>query len=266
MATTALPGASASRRRAFFGLFDADGWAWAGAKAVFFQHAETSTGVLNDAESLAKAVRESSQALVVVDAISSLGVERLEMDAWGLDAVVSASQKGMMNAPGLSFAALSGRALARLDEAKSPRFYLDWRTMRRYAPLGQSPYTPAIPLVAGQREALRLIEREGLENVWARIAKLSRFSLERAASLGFAPLARHPTHGLSALVPPKGEDAARLIESLREEGVWIAHGQKELKGKIIRVAHMGYIRKADLARAYAAVEMRLGRTSTPVRA
>ncbi len=237
-----------------------------GVKAVFLQHSETSTGVLNDVAELSRAVRENSDALVVVDAISSLGVERLEMDAWGLDAVVSASQKGLMNAPGLSFAALSNRALKRLDEARLPRFYLDWRTMRHDAPLGQTPYTPAAPLFAGQLEALRLIEREGLENVWARAVKLSQFALERARALGFSPYARHPTHGLSALLPPEGEDAGRLVEALREDGIWIAHGQKQLKGKILRVAHMGYIRKAAVARAFAAIEARLARSPQPVRA
>ncbi len=237
-----------------------------GVKAVFLQHSETSTGVLNDVAELSRAVRENSDALVVVDAISSLGVERLEMDAWGLDAVVSASQKGLMNAPGLSFAALSNRALKRLDEARLPRFYLDWRTMRHDAPLGQTPYTPAVPLFAGQLEALRLIEREGLENVWARAVKLSQFALERARALGFSPYARHPTHGLSALLPPEGEDAGRLVEALREDGIWIAHGQKQLKGKILRVAHMGYIRKAAVARAFAAIEARLARPPQPVRA
>src|SRR5207237_280946 len=118
-----------------------------GFKAVFFQHTDTSTGVVNDIKTLAKIVRQNSDALIVVDSISGLAAERLETDVWDLDVVLTGSQKGLMNGPGLAFAAVSEKAWKAAASAKLPRFYFDWRTMRDSLPNKETPYTPAVSLI-----------------------------------------------------------------------------------------------------------------------
>ncbi|MDE2038398.1 MAG: alanine--glyoxylate aminotransferase family protein [Elusimicrobia bacterium] len=230
-----------------------------GLKAVFFQHTDTSTGVLNALEPLARAVRElQPEALVVVDAVSGLAAERLETDAWGLDVVLTGSQKGLMGAPGLGFAAVGQRAWARVEEAKLPRFYFDWRSMRKSLDKKETPYTPAVTLVAGQAEALKLIRAEGIENVWARTSRLAGYTRAWAAKVGLQLFARDPAAILTALKLPEGVDGDALIKDiLREEGISIAGGQLQLKGKIIRIAHMGFISQADLDAGFAALEKRL---------
>ncbi|MDD5655844.1 MAG: alanine--glyoxylate aminotransferase family protein [Elusimicrobia bacterium] len=229
-----------------------------GVKAVFFQHTDTSTGVVNDVKALAEAVRRRGQAVTVVDSVSGLAAEPLETDAWGLDVVLTGSQKGLMCAPGLAFAAVSPRAWKLVDAARLPRFYFDWRTMRAALPRKETPYTPAITAVMGQAEALKLIRREGIEAVWKRTAGLADYARGRARALGLELFARDPANILTALRLPAGVDGDALIASiLSEEGISIAGGQGRLKGKIVRVAHMGYIGRADLDAGFAALGRRL---------
>ncbi|MBI5629367.1 MAG: alanine--glyoxylate aminotransferase family protein [Elusimicrobia bacterium] len=219
-----------------------------GTKAVFLQHTDTSTGVVNDIEALSAVVRENSQALVVVDSVSGLAAERLETDAWNLDVVLTGSQKGLMNAPGLAFAAVSARAWKAVEAAKLPRFYFDWRAMKKSLADRETPYTPGVTLVAGQAEALRLIRQEGIENVWKRTGELAAHTREQAqAKLGLSLFAKDPANILTALRLPEGTDGNALIaDILRQERISIAGGQMHLKGKIIRIAHMGYITRADV--------------------
>jgi aspartate aminotransferase-like enzyme len=231
-----------------------------GLKAVFFQHTDTSTGILNDIEALAKTVRQiQPEALIVIDAVSSLAAERLETDAWGLDVVLSASQKGLMAPPGLAFAAVSARAWKAVESAKLPRFYLNWLTMRKSLKDKETPFTPAISLVAAQAEALKIIAAEGIENVWKRTTGLAQYTRAWAQRQGLPLFAKDPAHILTALKLPADVDGQKLIgDILREEGISIAGGQVHLKGKIIRIAHMGFIGKADLDAGFAALEKRLG--------
>lgn len=218
-----------------------------GFKAVFFQHTDTSTGVLNNVESLAEVVRESSRALIVVDAVSSAAAERLETDAWGIDVVVTGSQKGLMNAPGLAFAGVSERAWAVAAAARLPRFYFDWRTMRESLPQNETPYTPAVSLVVGQAEALRLIREEGIENVCKRTAALASYTRDAVARLGLRLFPKDPANILTAAWLPDGVDGNLLLGRLLEEDrISIANGQEKLKGKLIRIAHMGHISRQDL--------------------
>ncbi len=229
-------------------------------KAVFFQHTDTSTGVVNDVKALAHAVREHSAAVVVLDTVSALAAEPLETDAWDVDVAVTGSQKGLMNAPGLAFAAVSERAWKVVETAKLPKFYFDWRTMRKSLKDSETPYTPGVTLVMGQAEALRLIRQEGIENVWKRTAELSDYTRAWAKEQGLALFAKDPAHILTALKLPEGVDGQALIEEiLREEGISIAGGQVHLKGKIIRIAHLGFISKSDLDAGFAALEKRLSR-------
>lgn len=233
----------------------------AGLKAVFFQHTDTSTGILNQLETLAKIVREESDALVVVDSVSGLACERLETDAWGLDAVVSGSQKGLMNAPGLGFVALSERAWKAVETAKLPRFNFDYRLMKKSLADRETPWTPAISVVAGQAAALKLLRAEGMENVWKRHDALAAFTRRLLQEkLGLPFYAKDPANILTGVVLPEGVDGTKLLaDILREEGISIAGGQLHLKGKICRVAHMAYISQADVEAGVEALAARLAK-------
>ncbi|MBI5622657.1 MAG: alanine--glyoxylate aminotransferase family protein [Elusimicrobia bacterium] len=228
------------------------------AKVVFVQHTDTSTGVLNDLKALAAVVRAESEAVLVVDAVSGLGGEVLETDLWGLDVVISASQKGLMNAPGLSFFSVSDRAWKLAEAARLPRFYLDWRLMAAALPGKETPFTPAVCLVAGQVSALGLLRAEGIENVWKRTAELARYARAKGAKLGLEVFPKDPCNILTAFRLPAGVDGKKLIKDiLREEKISIAGGQGPLAGKVIRVAHMGHIGKPELDAGFAALAARL---------
>ena len=177
-----------------------------GVKAVFFQHTDTSTGVVNDIKSLSEAVRRCSDAVTVVDSVSGLAAEPLETDAWGLDVVLTGSQKGLMCAPGLAFAAVSERAWKLVESARLPRFYFDWRRMRKSLADRETPFTPAITVIMGQAEALKLIRKEGIENVCRRTAVLAAYARGRARELGWELFARDPSNILTALRLPPGVD------------------------------------------------------------
>lgn len=230
-----------------------------GLKAIFFQHTDTSTGVVNDLKTLSSVAKElAPEALIVVDSVSGLAAEPLQTDAWGLDVVLTGSQKGLMNAPGLGFAAVSERSWKAVEAAKLPRFYFDWRSMRKSLKDSETPYTPGVTLVAGQAEALRLIRQEGIENVWQRTAELAAYTRAWAARQGLSLYAKDPANILTALNLPAGVDGNALLSGiLKEEGISIAGGQLHLKGKIIRIAHMGFITKADLDAGFKALEKRL---------
>ena len=219
-----------------------------GVKAVFLQQTDTSTGILNDLKTLAAIVRAESDALIVVDAVSGLACEPLETDAWGLDVVLTGSQKGLMNAPGLGFAAVSERAWKVAEAARLPRFNFDWRLIRKSLGDKETPWTPAISIVAGQAAALKLLRAEGLENVWKRhdaLAAHARGCLSEKLGLPF--YAKNPANILTGVLLPPGVDGVKLLaDILREEGISIAGGQLHLKGKIVRVAHMGYISTSDI--------------------
>ncbi|MBI5881849.1 MAG: alanine--glyoxylate aminotransferase family protein [Elusimicrobia bacterium] len=228
------------------------------AKVVFVQHTDTSTGVVNDLKALSAVARAESEAVLVVDAISGLGGEPLETDLWGLDVVLSASQKGLMNAPGLSFMSVSDRAWARVEKATLPRYYFDWRAMDKSIVDRETPFTPAVALVAGQVAAFKLIREEGIENVWKRTLELARYAREKGSALGLEMFPKDPCNILTAFRLPAGLDGKKLIQDiLREEKISIAGGQGPLAGKIIRVAHMGHIGKPDLDAGFEALAKRL---------
>lgn len=232
-----------------------------GLKAVFLQHTDTSTGIVNDLKTLAKIVREvQPEAVIVIDSVSGLAAEKLEMDNWDLDVVITGSQKGLMAAPGLGFVAVSERAWKLVEAAKLPRFYFDWRTMKKSLKNQETPYTPGVTLVAGQAEALKMIRKEGIENVWKRTDELAAYTRAWAKKMGLSLFSKTPANILTAINMPAGVDGDALIkEILKDEGISIAGGQLHLKGKIIRIAHMGFITKADLDAGFAAVEKRLAK-------
>lgn len=215
-------------------------------KSVCLQLCETSTGVAFDLEEIGRRLRGKSP-LLIVDAISGLGADRFEMDSWGMDLTISGSQKGLMLPPGLGFLAVGPRARERMKEARLPRFYFDVRLYEKALGDWDTPFTPAISLVVGLREALRRIEGEGLEKVLERTAALARYTREQLEKLGLELFSERPSNGVTAVKVPAGVDGEKILNEIREkEGITLAGGQGEMKGKIIRVAHMGYIRKEDI--------------------
>jgi aspartate aminotransferase-like enzyme len=233
-------------------------------RAVFATHSETSTGAVHDVQALA-AITRRSEALLVVDAITSLGVMDLPMDAWGVDIVVAGSQKALMLPPGLAFAALSERAWARVPTARLPRFYFDFARERKAILGNQSAYTPAVSLVVGLRESLRLILAEGLPAVFARHARLADATRAGVTALGLALFAERPGNACTAACPPQGIGGGAVVKGMRKRGITIAGGQGSMKGQMFRISHMGYVDGFDVLTALAALEMVLADLGHEVR-
>jgi aspartate aminotransferase-like enzyme len=235
------------------------------ARALFVQACETSTGVWHPIRELAALVRDRGP-LLVVDGITGVGVQELPMDAWGIDVLVSASQKALMVPPGLSFVALGERAEAALERASGPRFYFDLRRELREQRRGGTGFTAAISLLFGLREALRMIAEVGLERVFARHAALAEAARAAARALDLELFARVPAAATTAVRVPEGIDGKLLVRRLREEhGIALAGGQGELEGRIFRIGHMGATDGFDLLAAFAALEVVLGELGWPVK-
>jgi aspartate aminotransferase-like enzyme len=217
-----------------------------GARALFITHSETSTGALADLEAIATMARELD-VLLIVDAITSLGAHRLETGAWGVDCVVSGSQKAFMLPPGLAFLSLSAPARARLESNPTPRFYFDFARALKLAPQGQSPWTPAISLVMGLDAACARLLGEGLENVWRRHQALADAVRAGCRALGLPLLAQHPSNAVTAAHIPAsvGADAVR-DDLFRRYGIKVAGGQDHFKDKIVRIGHLGAFDAADI--------------------
>ena len=228
-------------------------------RVVYLVHSETSTGVVADVQALAAVAKEAG-ALVVVDAVSSLGAVPVETDAWGIDVVVSGSQKALMCPPGLAFASVSPAALEAAAHSRSPRFVYDWERTRAAQAKLDAPFTPAVSLVRALDVALGLLLDEGLEAAFVRHARLGRACREGAKAMGLELFS--PDDDRSAVVTairaPDGVDATRIVAELRERfGITIANGQGELKGKIVRIGHIGWFDVFDITTALAALELAL---------
>jgi aspartate aminotransferase-like enzyme len=228
-------------------------------KAVFTQATETSTGVLYPIKEIAAIVSRHPGTILVVDAISHLGAVELPMDEWKLDIVVAGSQKAIMLPPGLAFAALSDKAWEFVGKSTLPKFYFDFRKELKNLTQNQSAYTPAVSLVMGLAESLKRIREERLESVFARHAKLAKATREAMLALGlqlYAPQAY--SNAVTAVVAPPGVDGQKVVKILRDKhNLTIAGGQDQAKGKIFRIAHLGYVDQFDIILAVAAVEMTL---------
>jgi len=224
-------------------------------KAVFCQHSETSTGVLHDVKSYADAVR-GTPALLVVDAVSSIGVADLQMDAWGIDMVVAGSQKGLMLPPGLAFCALNDRAWEATRTAKLPRYYFDLAAERKLAEKNQVRFTPAVSIVIGLKEALVMLRAEGLPNVFKRHDRLARACRAGVDALGLELFAKAtPSPAITSVAAPKGIDGEAVLAAYsKSHNITIAGGQGTMKGKIFRLGHMGYVGEFDVIVALSALE------------
>jgi aspartate aminotransferase-like enzyme len=233
-----------------------------GAKAVLLTHSETSTGVVADVRALAGAANEAG-ALSVVDAISSLGAVPLETDEWGIDVVVSGSQKALMTPPGLAFAAASHGT----DGGQSRGYYFDWARNRKAQEKLDAAFTPAVSLVVALDVALGLLLEEGLEATYERHIRLGRACREGAKAMGLELFS--PDDDSSAVVTavkmPDGVEAGEVVLTLRDRfGITLAGGQGPLKGKIVRIGHIGWFDVFDIATALAGLELALGEAGADI--
>jgi aspartate aminotransferase-like enzyme len=227
-------------------------------KAVFITHSETSTGAVQDVRTVARVVREHSEALVVVDGITSVGAVELRMDDWGLDVVMSGSQKALMIPPGLAFIAMGDRAWQQVGKSRSPRYYFDLGRARKTLEKNETPWTPAVSLFVGLDVALEMIRSEGLDQVWKRHAILADAVRSACIALGLRLLAKIPSNALTAVFIPESIDAKKFSSSLKQTyGITVAGGQGNLKGKIFRISHLGYYDMLDAIAVVSAIEMAL---------
>ena len=231
------------------------------ASVVFLTHNETSTGMTNPLADLARVVRAAGR-LLVVDAISSASSMRVAMDDWGLDVVLSGSQKGWMAPPGVSFVAVGERAWERQERSRSPRYYFDWTTARTWAEKGFTPSTPAVSVFFAVQEGLAMLREEGMENVFTRHRRLADATAAGLQAAGLRLLAAegYRSATVTAAVVPDGVDVEKLRSLLRNKyGVVIAGGRgaAKISERIIRVGHLGAVSAADIAVVLWAVEQGL---------
>jgi aspartate aminotransferase-like enzyme len=243
-----------------------------GYRAVLLTHNETSTGVMNPIADLAAVIREASpESLILVDSVSGLGAVPFEMDAWGVDLVVTGSQKAWMAAPGLAMIAASERGWAATETAKMPRFYLDLRSHRESAGLGQTPFTPAIAVVYQVDEGLRLMQAEGKDAIFARHEACAAATRAGLAALGFELFAdpRFASKTVTSAKLPEGHDWKPFNTAIKSHGVVLAGGQGKLTGKIFRLGHLGSVTVDEILGAIAVLErvsVEQGRRIEPGRA
>ena len=236
-----------------------------GINVVFTTQCETSTGVVHDIKSISPIVKKHG-ALLVVDAITGIGVHPLLMDEWNIDVAITGSQKGCMMPPGLAFVCVNSSAWSVIEKTDLPRYYWDFRKMRKELKDKTTPFTPAVSLAMAMKTALDMIKKEGIENVWERHAHLAHATREAAKALGLELFAgENSSNVLTAIKAPKVVDVDKIIKKLRDEtGVTFTGGQDELKAKIIRIGHMGYVNDFDIIVAIAALEKGLYEAGYPV--
>jgi serine---pyruvate transaminase len=237
-----------------------------GAKVVFLTHSETSTGVIADVQGLAAAAR-SAGALVVVDAVSSLGAVPLETDAWDLDAVISGSQKALMTPPGVATVSVSADGMRAAAEGGSPRYYFDWERTRDAQERFDPSFTPAVSIVVGLEVALGLLLEEGLEQAFERHARLGRACREGVKAMGLELFSPDDDRSavVTAIMAPDGLDSGELVQTLRQRlGIVLAPGQGPLKGRVFRIGHIGYYDIFDITTALAGVELVLAEAGADI--
>ena len=207
-------------------------------------------------EVLEKLLEPDIDTLLVVDAISGLGVDFMAVDEWGVDVALAGSQKALMTPPGLSFVSVSERAWRKIKEAKNPRFYFDFLITKECYAKNDTPFTPAISLVRAVGIALKRIQKEGLEACYARHERMAQAVRAGARAMNLELFTKKSqTAGLTAIHFPKGIDGGKLLSRLKDEfGIWIAGGQGAMKGKIMRIGHMGYIGKPHLSAGFEALD------------
>ena len=228
-------------------------------RAVILTHSETSTGVINDLQTICGHVKAHGTALTIADCVTSLGATDVPMDAWGIDVVASGSQKGYMLPPGLSFVAMSDRAWGAYDRSDLPKFYLDLGPYRKTAAKNSNPFTPAVNLYFGLEAALGMMQSEGLDAIFTRHSRHRAAAQSGMKAIGM-PLFAAEGHGSPAItaVAPEGIDAELLRKTVKERfDILLAGGQDHLKGKVFRIGHLGFVCDRDVLTAVSAIEATL---------
>ncbi|MFL5812863.1 MAG: pyridoxal-phosphate-dependent aminotransferase family protein [Bdellovibrionia bacterium] len=235
------------------------------ARAILFQASETSTGTVMPTEEICRQAQAAGM-LSVCDAITALGVFDLPMDKWGIDVLITGSQKALMLPPGLAMIALSDRAWAATETSTIPKFYLDLKAERKVISKNTTAWTPAISLIAGLKEALRMIREEGLENVFKRHDLLARATRNAARALGMEMLSKAPSNAVTAvLVPPTIQDGKAILKVLSKKyGIFMIGGQDHYEGKLVRLSHIGYCDRFDVTTGIAGLELALSELGHPV--
>lgn len=225
-------------------------------KGVFVQACETSTGVYHDIKSLGSVVSKTD-ALFVVDAISALVAHDLRTDEWGIDIMIGGSQKGLMLPPGLAFVSVSEKAWRRNAESRLPRFYFNFKKERENLAKNQTNFTSPVTLIIGLNEAINMLRKEGLENVFKRHGRLAEATRAAVRALGLSLYSKEsPANSVTAVEAPQGIDGQAIYKNLREKyGITGAGGQDRAKGKIFRIAHLGYAGPFDVITAISGLEM-----------
>ncbi len=224
-------------------------------KAVILTHSETSTGVINDLETISSYIRKHNTALSIVDCVTSLGACNVPVDKWGLDIVASGSQKGYMIPPGLSFIAMSQKAWEATEKSNLPKFYLNLQSYRKSLLSNSNPYTPAVNLVFALDEALKMMKEEGLDNIFFRHNKhkLAMSNAVKALNLKLFADENCLSPSITA-IKTEGMDAEELRKTIKNNfDILLAGGQDHLKGKIFRVGHLGYIHDRDIMTVVSAI-------------
>lgn len=229
-------------------------------RGVIVTQSETSSGVLNDVQAIGEIVKDYPECVLIVDSITGIGAVDCQTDAWGLDVVMTGSQKGLMLPPGLAAVTVSPKAWQAYQRSSLPKFYFDWKKYQKNLQDDTTPFTPAVSLMIGLAEALKLMREEGLENIIARHARLAEATRQGCEALGLELFAPPEGRG-NAVTPvwvPEGIDGKKLVSTMKNKyGVTIAGGQDDYAGRIFRVGHLGYFGDFDIITTLAALEMSL---------
>lgn len=236
-------------------------------RGVFVQASETSTGVYHDIQAIASVVRSFENTILVVDAISALVAHDLKMDAWGIDVLIGGSQKGLMLPPGLAFVGVSDKAWSFAEKATSPKFYFNFTAERKKLRDNQTNFTSPVTLIIGLNECLKLLQDEGLENAFIRHERLANATRKAVQAIGLEMFTKEsPSNAVTAISAPTGFDGQEIYKNLRVKyGITAAGGQGHAKGKIFRIAHLGYAGTFDVITAIAGVEMVLKGMGHPLK-
>jgi len=227
-----------------------------GVKAVFTTQSETSTGILTDLKAIGEVMKDYDAALVT-DAVSGLGVHELRPDEWGVDVVVSGSQKTIMLPPGLGFISISKNSWDLVERSDLPKYYWDLKKYKKSLEKNQNPFTPPVSLIVGLNENLDIILEEGLENIWKKCALVAKAMRAGVKAIGLEIFPKDPSNVLTAILLPSSVDGVALVKALKKNGIFPAGGQEALKGKIIRIAHIGNLDEYDVLTALSGLELSL---------
>lgn len=236
-------------------------------KGVFVQAVETSTGVYHDVKALGEIVKKRDNTIFIVDAISALAAHDLRADEWSIDVMIGGSQKGVMLPPGLAFISIGEKAWKMAEKAKLPKFYFDFNKEKQALAKNQTNFTSAVTLIIGLNESIKLLQKEGLENVFKRHEQLANATRQAVTTIGLELFAKEsPSNSVTAILAPEGLDGQEIYKNLKDRyGITAAGGQGQAKGKIFRIAHLGYTGIFDIIIAVAGIEMVLTNMGYPVK-